>query len=234
VVLEAVMRRLRVQTITSVDRGLREGILYDLLKRRRVDGDDHSLTEAALALGRRFGFGEAHGKQVAQLALTLFDDLAILHQLPAASRPYLEIAALLHDIGHAVNVQKHHKHTHYLILSSDLPGLTDRERQIIALIARFHRRSKPDAQHELLVPLSPGDFRAVRKCAALLRVADSLDRSHRQPVKSVGASLKGRSVLLTLRARDSVDLELWDVEHEQELFREVFGKTLQVSVSGRR
>jgi exopolyphosphatase/guanosine-5'-triphosphate,3'-diphosphate pyrophosphatase len=121
-----------------------------------------------------------------------------------------------------------------LILSSDLPGLTDRERQIIALIARFHRRSKPDAQHELLVPLSPGDFRAVRKCAALLRVADSLDRSHRQPVKSVGASLKGRSVLLTLRARDSVDLELWDVEHEQELFREVFGKTLQVSVSGRR
>lgn len=234
VVLEAVMRRLRVQTITSVDRGLREGILYDLLKRRRVDGDDHSLTEAALGVGRRFGFGEAHGKQVAQLALTLFDDLATLHQLPAAARPYLEIAALLHDVGHAVNVQKHHKHTHYLILSSDLPGLTDRERQVVALIARFHRRSKPDAQHELLVPLSPSDFRIVRKCAALLRVADSLDRSHRQPVRSISASLKGRNVIVALKARDSVDLELWDVEHELELFREVFGKTLQVTVSGRR
>jgi exopolyphosphatase/guanosine-5'-triphosphate,3'-diphosphate pyrophosphatase len=234
VVLEAVMRRLKVQTITAVDRGLREGILYDLLKRRRTDGEDRSLTDAALVLGRRFGFGEAHGLQVKNLALKLFDELATLHQLPAAARPYLEVAALLHDVGHAVNVQKHHKHTHYLILSSDLPGLSDRERNMVALIARFHRRSRPDAQHELLVPLSPGDFRVVRKCATLLRVADSLDRSHRQPVKSLTADVKGRAVSVVVKARDSVDLELWDVEHEKELFREVFGKSLQVSLSGRR
>lgn len=234
VVLEAVMKRLKVQTITAVDRGLREGILYDLLKRRRTDNVDHSLNEAALVLGRRFAFGEEHGKQVTRLALTLFDELATLHQLPAAARPYLEVAALLHDVGHAVNVQKHHKHTHYLILSSDLPGLSDRERNMVALIARFHRRSKPDAQHELLVPLSPGDFRIVRKCASLLRVADSLDRSHRQPVRSLTAAVKGRNVVVAVKARDSVDLELWDVEHEKELFREVFGKTLQVSLSGRR
>ncbi|MBL8915168.1 MAG: Ppx/GppA family phosphatase, partial [Archangium sp.] len=210
VVLEAVMKRLKVQTITAVDRGLREGILYDLLKRRRTDNVDHSLHEAALVLGRRFAFGEEHGKQVTRLALTLFDELATLHQLPAAARPYLEVAALLHDVGHAVNVQKHHKHTHYLILSSDLPGLSDRERNMVALIARFHRRSKPDAQHELLVPLSPGDFRVVRKCATLLRVADSLDRSHRQPVRSLTADVKGRNVFVVVKARDSVDLELWD------------------------
>ncbi|MFT3707667.1 MAG: Ppx/GppA phosphatase family protein [Archangium sp.] len=234
VVLEAVMKRLKVQTITAVDRGLREGILYDLLKRRRTDHEDRSLTDAALVIGRRFGFGEEHGKQVTQLALKLFDELATLHQLPAAARPYLEVAALLHDVGHAVNPQKHHKHTHYLILSSDLPGLTDRERNMVALISRFHRRSKPDAQHELLVPLSPGDFRVVRKCATLLRVADSLDRSHRQPVRSLSAEVKGRNVSIVVKARDSVDLELWDVEHEKELFREVFGKTLQVSLSGRR
>ncbi|MFO0597642.1 MAG: Ppx/GppA phosphatase family protein [Myxococcaceae bacterium] len=233
VVLEAVMKRLKVQTITAVDRGLREGILYDLLKRRRTDASDHSLSEAALALGRRFGFGEPHGVQVSRLALTLFDDLATLHQLPAAARPYLEVAALLHDLGHVVNVQKHHKHTHYLILSSDLPGLTDRERQLVALIARFHRRSAPEPQHELLAPLSPSDFRVVRKCAALLRVADSLDRSHRQPVRDLSAQVRGRSVIITVRARDSVDLELWDIEHEKDLFREVFGRSLQVISVGR-
>lgn len=234
VVLEAVMRRFKVHTITAVDRGLREGILYDLLKRRKVDVNDHSLAEAALALGRRFAFSEEHGRQVSRLALTLFDELATLHQLPAAARPYLEVAALLHDLGHAVNYQKHHKHTHYLIVSSDLTGLTERERMLVALIARFHRRSKPEATHELMQPLTPAEFRLVRKCATLLRVADSLDRSHHQPVKSVSAQVRGRNVALTVKARDSVDLELWDLQHEVELFREVFGKALQVTLSGRK
>ena len=234
VVLEAVMQRLHINTITAVDRGLREGILYDLLKRRKIDADDHSLTDAALALGRRFHFSEEHGTRVAALALQLFDDLATLHQLPAAARPYLETAALLHDVGHAVNYQKHHKHTHYLILNSDLPGLTDRERQLVALIARFHRRTRPEPVHELLAPLTPADFRLVRKCATLLRVADSLDRSHQQPVKSVSAAVKGRAVQLMVKTRGSVDLELWDLQHELELFREVFGKTLQVTASGAR
>ncbi len=234
VVLEAVMRRFKVSTITAVDRGLREGILYDLLKRRKFDDSDHSLAEAALALGRRFAFSEEHGMQVAKLALTLFDELATLHQLPAAARPYLEVAAMLHDIGHAVNYQKHHKHTQYLIFSSDLPGLTERERMLVALIARFHRRSKPDATHELLQPLTPAEFRLVRKCAAILRVADSLDRSHQQPVKSLTAQVRGRAVALSVKARASVDLELWDLQHEVELFREVFGKSLQVNLSTRK
>lgn len=234
VVLEAVMRRFKVHTLTAVDRGLREGILYDLLKRRKFDANDHSLMEAAVALGHRFGFSEEHGRQVSRLALTLFDELAALHQLPAAARPYLEVAALLHDIGHAVNYQKHHKHTQYLIQNSDLPGLTEKERTVVALIARFHRRSKPDVGHELMQPLSPAEFRLVRKCATLLRVADSLDRSHHQPVKSFTASVKGRAVAMNVKARASVDLELWDLQHELELFREVFGKSLQVTLTNRK
>ncbi len=231
VVLEAAMLRLGVKTITAVDRGLREGILFDLVRRRGpAAGDDHSLADAARALGRRFHFGEAHATQVSRLALRLFDELATLHQLPAAARPYLEAAALLHDIGHAVNVQKHHKHTHYLILNSDLPGLSDRERQLVALIARFHRRTRPEPQHELMAPLTPADYRLVRKCVVLLRVADSLDRSHQQPVREVVASVKGRVVQLGVRARRSAELELWDLQHEVDFFREVFGKPLQVAL----
>jgi exopolyphosphatase/guanosine-5'-triphosphate,3'-diphosphate pyrophosphatase len=229
VVLEAVMRHLKVQTITAVDRGLREGVLFDLLRRRKVDVRDDSLFEAAVALGNRFGFSEAHGRQVARLALALFDDLARLHQLPAAARPYLEVAALLHDLGHAVNYQKHHKHSQYLIENSDLPGLADRERHLVGLIARFHRRSKPEPTHELLVGLSPAEFRVVRKCSTLLRVADSLDRSHHQPVTALTAVVRGRAVVLSVKARASIDLELWDLEHEHELFREVFGKGLLVA-----
>jgi exopolyphosphatase/guanosine-5'-triphosphate,3'-diphosphate pyrophosphatase len=231
VILEAVLEHLKIQTITAVDRGLREGLLLDLVRRRKVDEDDRSLADAAIAVGRRFAFSEGHGRQVAALSLTLFDELAALHGLPASARPLLEVAALLHDVGHAVNHQRHHKHTHYLILNSDIPGLTDRERALVATIARFHRRSSPDPQHELLQPFTVTEVRAIRKCAALLRIADSLDRSHHQPVKRVTVGQRGRSVLIKVRAKASIDLELWDVAHEQALFRDVFGRGLVVERS---
>jgi len=230
VILEAVLMHLRVQTITAVDRGLRDGILRELVRRRRVDADDHSLTDAAVAIGRRFGFGEAHSRQVSKLALSLFDSLASVHQLPASARPALEVAALLHDIGHAVNHQRHHKHTQYLIQNVDLPGFSERERTLVAAIARFHRRSAPELGHEGLVGFTPGEVRVVRKCSTLLRIADSLDRSHHQPIEKVIATLKGRTIALTLKSKLSVDLELWDLEHEQALFREVFGRPLVVHV----
>ncbi len=229
VILESVMKHLKVQTVTAVDRGLREGVLVDLVRRKKQQAGDHSLSEAAIGIGRRFGFGEAHGRQVAKLALSLFDSLAPVHKLPAAARPWLETAALLHDIGHAVNYQRHHKHAFYLISNVDLPGLSDRERLLVATIARFHRRSAPDLTHELMAPFTTLERRIVRKCAVLLRVADSLDRSHHQPVQKLVMASRGRTVWLKAKARQAVDLELWDVEHEVALFREVFGRSLVVT-----
>ncbi len=226
VILEAVLARLRLDSITAVDRGLRDGILRDLVQRRKVDDRDESLHDAAIAVGRRLGFGEAHAVQVTRMALALFDDLAPVHQLPASSRPWLEVAALLHDVGNAINYQRHHKHSQYLIQNAELPGLTERERLVIGAIARYHRRSPPDLGHEGMAGLTPGEARLVRKCSTLLRIADSFDRSHRQPITRFVASCKGRAVTIRMVSRTPIDLELWDVEHERKLFREVFGKTL--------
>ncbi|MBL9037072.1 MAG: Ppx/GppA family phosphatase [Archangium sp.] len=229
-ILEAAMLQLGSKTVMAVDRGLREGVLLDLVRRRQVDVDDHSQADAAIAVGRRFGFSETHARQVAKLAMSLFDELAALHQLPAAARPYLEVAALLHDIGHAVNYQRHHKHTHYLIENVDLPGFAERERTLVAAIARFHRRSTPEPGHEALEGMTAAEIRIVRRCSTLLRIADSLDRSHHQPVRRITASTKGRFVVLDVRANQSIDLEQWDVGHESGVFRDVFGKTLQLHV----
>ncbi len=234
VVLEAVMRHLRLDAITAVDAGLREGMLYDLVGRRNANPEDHSLADAASQVGRRFGWEEAHARQVTLIALTLFDDLAGLHGLPASARRYLEVAALLHDIGSSVSYQKHHKHTQYLIQNSDIAGLTDRERELVGCIARFHRRSAPLATHPAMVGLSLAETRLVRKCATLLRVADSLDSSHHQPIAKLTATDKFRSVLVRLRTHASVDLELWDAEHEIELFRQVFSRRLQFQVERAR
>jgi exopolyphosphatase/guanosine-5'-triphosphate,3'-diphosphate pyrophosphatase len=230
VVLEALMRHLGLRTVTRTDRGLRDGVLVDVM-RRAARGYDGSLAETAVAMGRRFYFDEKHGRQVARLALRLFDDLAALHRLPAAARPLLEVAALLHDVGNAVSYQRHHKHTYYLIHNADLPGLADRERLLAALIARFHRRSPPEAGHELLEGLSKAELALVRKASILLRVADSLDRSHHQPVHDVRAVAGPAAVTVRVRARGAVDLELWDAQHEAALFRRVLGRRLDLIVT---
>jgi exopolyphosphatase / guanosine-5'-triphosphate,3'-diphosphate pyrophosphatase len=228
-ILEAVMKHLGVRSITRTDRGLRDGLLVDLM--RRGHGDFGTLTETAVALGRRFYFSEDHARQVSRLALALFDDLAALHRLPAAARPLLEVAALLHDIGHAVSYQRHHKHTAYLIQNADIPGLTDRERFLAAMIARYHRRTPPEAGHWQLAEVTPGELTLVRKASTLLRIADSLDRSHHQPVKAVHASASRTAVNVRVVSKQPVDLELWDAQHETALFRSVFARRLDMVVT---
>ncbi|MBF5042409.1 Ppx/GppA family phosphatase [Aggregicoccus sp. 17bor-14] len=226
VVLEGVARHLKLDAVTGVNRGLRDGLLVDLLHRQDTAHEDHSLQDAALAIGRRFGFEERHCRHVTALALTLFDELAALHQLPVSTRPYLEVAGLLHDVGNAVNYERHHKHTYYLVRNSELPGLSEAERDLVARVARYHRRSPPDPAHSGMQGLSAQDARTVRRLATLLRLANSLDRSHHQLVRSVRATTGRDAVSLHLKARAPVDLELWSAEHEALHFRRVFGKRL--------
>jgi exopolyphosphatase/guanosine-5'-triphosphate,3'-diphosphate pyrophosphatase len=229
VILEAALRHLRLDAVTSVDTGLRNGILVDLLRRGRPSRDDHSAAEAALALGRRFHFDERHGLQVSALAVTLFEDLASLHGLPLAARRLLEAAAVLHDVGNAVAFHKHHKHTFYLVANADVPGFTDRERELVAHVARYHRRSTPERGRADLAGLSPSELSLVRKLAALLRVANALDASHQQPVRRLRAEAGARAVTLRLALRGPADLELWDVGREAGFFREVFRRRLELS-----
>jgi exopolyphosphatase/guanosine-5'-triphosphate,3'-diphosphate pyrophosphatase len=228
VILEALAHHLSLRAVTAVDRGLRHGVLVDLLRRRFRGGGDASLLEAACALGRRFHFDEAHALQVMRLSLAMFDQLAAVHRLPMAVRPYLEVASLLHDVGHAVSYQKHHRHTEYLVRNGDIPGLADRERDIAARIARFHRRSAPDLHHPAMDGLTPGEARSVRKLATNLRVADALDRSHAQPIGNIRARVGKGQVALQLATHGLADLELWDVAHETQLFRRVFAARLTV------
>ncbi len=229
-VLERVTKHLGVESVTAVNRGLRDGLLVDLMYRQDETREDHSLAEAAVSMGRRLHFDEKHARQVATLALTLFDELAALHNLPLSARPYLEAAALLHDIGNAVSYERHHKHTYYLIHNSDIPGLADRERELVARVARYHQRSPPELKHSGMEGLSAHEARLVRKLATLLRVANSLDSSHHQPVKELRAVNGREAVSLHLKSRQPVDLELWNVERETLLFRRVFGKRLVLHV----
>jgi exopolyphosphatase / guanosine-5'-triphosphate,3'-diphosphate pyrophosphatase len=227
-ILEAAVRHLQLEQVTSVDTGLRNGILVDMVRRVSSTQPDRSAAEAALALGRRFGFDERHAVHVGALAVTLFEDLADLHSLPLSARRILEAAAVLHDVGNAVSFHKHHKHTFYLVANADVPGFSDRERELVATVARYHRRSTPDRKRADLAQLSLSELGVVRKLAALLRVANALDASHQQPVRALRAEARNGAVTLRLRTRAPADLELWDVEREAVFFREVFRRRLEV------
>ncbi|HVI75261.1 MAG TPA: Ppx/GppA phosphatase family protein [Anaeromyxobacteraceae bacterium] len=229
VTLEAAVKHLGLEAVTSVDTGLRNGILVDLMRREAKHPDDRSAAESALSVGRRFGFDERHAVHVGALAVTLFEDLATLHGLPASARRLLEAAALLHDVGVAIAFHKHHKHTFYLVANSDMAGFSDRERELVATVARYHRRSLPDRKRADLGHLSTSELTTVRKLAALLRVANALDASHQQPVRALRAEIRGRAVALQLRLRGPADLEVWDAARESQLFREVFRKRVEVS-----
>lgn len=230
VILEAVVQHLGLDSVTAVQRGLRDGILVDLIRRKELREDDSSMADAARGLGERFRYDAHHSKQVCRLALTLFDDLASVHRLPAAARPLLEVAALLHDVGNTVSYHRHHKHTYYLINNAEIPGLPDRERELVARVARYHRRTDPDFSHTGMEGLSPAEARFVRGASTILRLADSLDRSHRQIISRVRGVPSAASVSIWVEARQPVDLELWDAQHEAPLFRRVFGKKLLLQV----
>jgi len=235
VILEAAMLQLGLEAVVAVDRGLRDGVLIDLARRSPAAAAAAAAgrSEAAVALGRRFGFDEPHARKSTELALSLFDQLAAVHRLPASARSVLEAAALLHDVGHAVSPSRHHKHTYYLVSNADIPGFSDEERQLVALVARYHRRSAPERHRPDLEALPAPAYRMVRRLVALLRVADALDRSHHQPVVAVRTAVRNGTVRVQLRTRGAIDLELWDVAREAPLFRAVFGKRLEVE-PGRR
>jgi exopolyphosphatase / guanosine-5'-triphosphate,3'-diphosphate pyrophosphatase len=213
--------------------GVRDGVLLDLVsdfaEHRAHEGElDRAARAGALALGRRYRFDEAHARHVAELALSLFDQLRPLHRLDDTSRRRLLAGALLHDIGQFISYRRHHKHSWYVVSHSEVPGLSEGDQRITALLARYHRRSEPRDDHPELSSLTAEEREEVRKLASILRIADSLDREHRGVVRRVEAQLGDGTIVLHLDAAGESLLEEWALEKKSPLFEKVFGVKLQV------
>jgi exopolyphosphatase / guanosine-5'-triphosphate,3'-diphosphate pyrophosphatase len=210
---------------------LREGVILTELARRNhgppepPDGPRHR--RAVLDFARRHAWDEAHARQVTALALSLFDQTSALHRLGPAERGLLEVAGLLHDVGFAVSQSSHHKHSLYLIRNADLDGFSARERDLVANIARYHRKALPADRHAEYMALDDDDRTTVRRLAALLRLADGLDADHFQVVEAATVVDRGDHLRLELRARDTPDQEMWAAERNGDLFELEFGRSVQ-------
>ena len=162
-----------------------------------------------MELARRCHFREDHGTHVARLALSLFHQTRRLHKLTDGDAELLEYAALLHDIGFYISPHRHHRHTEYLIKSHAMTGFSKSEVQTIALTARHHRKAEPRYGRGTAKSLSKSEARRVRYLAAILRVADALDRTHARLVRAVRCSISPRTVEVRVDADGDPELELW-------------------------
>jgi len=143
--------------------------------------------------------------------------------MPAQSRVLLEAGSLLHDIGHMISHRGHHKHGEYLTLNGDIPGLEGRDRAVVAALVRYHnRKSEPAGHHTAYSSLNNADKRITRRLAAILRIAEALDHSHRQKAVKIRASFQRGAVSLQVHARSDAVEDLRDATHSAELFEKEF------------
>jgi exopolyphosphatase/guanosine-5'-triphosphate,3'-diphosphate pyrophosphatase len=232
-VLRTLLERVGQDTLTISDKAIREGIIYDFIQRHqegiRAEQEIPNVRRRnVLYLAERCRYPQAHSHHVARLAGQLFDQTAPLHKLGEREREWLEYAALLHDIGYLINPRQHHKHAYYLITNSDLDGLTAEEIEIIANVARYHRRALPELKHKPYESLSLKNRRTVQKLSALLRIADGLDRSQFAVVQKLKVKL-GNPVRVMLSTTSDPELEMWAARTRADLFTRAFRRAVNFS-----
>ncbi|HMG34754.1 MAG TPA: Ppx/GppA phosphatase family protein [Blastocatellia bacterium] len=250
--LECIMTELGASEITTCDWSLREGVLLNYLRSNEgqeairssqrssedalldLSVDESKLdvrSRSVLSVARRYGYDAPHSHHVARLAAGLFDGTRRLHKLGADERRLLEHAALLHDIGYHIAHNNHHRHAAYLIKNSEMPGFTAAELAMMAALVRYHRGSMPPSPKSKRATREHDDFFALdrhqrssfAKLAAMLQIADGLDRAHRRAVDSIRCEATSKGVTVEVYGEGEFDLEVWSAERKGGWFRLAFG-----------
>jgi exopolyphosphatase / guanosine-5'-triphosphate,3'-diphosphate pyrophosphatase len=236
VLLDTVVRLLGAEEIILCDLALREGLVLDFIRRNRkqiasIDRYPDIRRRSVVELGERCRWYPEHAEQVARLALSLFDQTAPVHELGQRSREWIEFAALLHDVGGHISYLGHDKHSYYLIRNGGLRGFEPEEIEAIALMALYHRRGRPRKKDKAFASLEPSARRAVRVGSALLRMAESLDRSHGQVIDQVELQKHRGGERLLVWAHGPAELERWAAQRRVQPLEKLLGRTLVIEVA---
>ena len=235
VVLDEIMGRLEVERLRACDAALREGMVEFVLdKRRRGNSprEGNSVRRSSvLAMAERGDVEKSHAEHVARLALRIFDQTQELHHLRTGERELLEYAALLHEVGMHVSYQEHQKHSYYLISHAGLRGFTTDQVAIVANVARYYRKATPREEHGNFAQLSPSQKEVVKKLAAILRIADALDRGRRRAVRDVGVEAGEGKVRFRVRLRGDAGVELAAAEQRAKYFGKVYESDVDIESS---
>lgn len=231
VVVQTVIRAGGFDGVEVTEAGLREGIFFE---RHLAPADPPLFDDVRRAsvenMAAQYHVDPAHTDHVAKLSLQMFDELAVLglHDGDPVERELVWAAAMLHDIGMAIDYDDHHKHSRYLILNGALPGFDPRELVLISEIVRYHRKGMPSFSGELAPVVRKGDQAILERGATLLRLAEGIERARDQIVRDATFASDNGAVRLTLHADEDVPVARWAAERERDLFRRAYGKALEI------
>jgi exopolyphosphatase/guanosine-5'-triphosphate,3'-diphosphate pyrophosphatase len=233
ILLDTLLKRLEADEITLCDLALREGVLLDYIHRHRrdiarIDKYPDVRRRSVIELAERCAWEADHARQVAALALTMFDATKRIHELGDREREWLEYAGLLHDIGNHISYEKHHRHSYYLIKNGDLRGFEPEEILIIALITRYHRRAIPQKDHEGMGDLTREQRRVITILSAFLRLAETLDRSRHGVIRALEVRERLGELRMKVRAVGDAELEVWAAHRQARALEEALGRKVLI------
>jgi exopolyphosphatase/guanosine-5'-triphosphate,3'-diphosphate pyrophosphatase len=236
VLLDTILRRLGARDLTLCDLALREGLVLDYIQRngariRKIDRYPDVRRRSVIELGERCRYWPEHARQVAKLALDIFDQTRSVHGLGDREREWLEFGALLHDVGVHISYERHHRHSYYLIKNGDLRGFSPEEIEVIALIARYHRQATPKKSHEGYGDLGGASRKIVKTLSAMVRLAEGLDRSHAQVIAGIDLHQQDDAYFARLRAGGDAELELWAAHRHVAPLEEALGSPIRFEVA---
>ena len=233
VLVDTLLRKLNADDITLCDLALREGVVLDYIQRHRrdiarVDRYPDVRRRSVVELGERCAWEAHHSRQVAAIAVTLFDYTRRIHGLGDREREWLEFASLLHDIGNHISYQKHHRHSYYLVKNGDLRGFEPEEIDIIALVTRYHRRATPKRDHPGVEDLTKEQRHVVAILAAFLRLAESLDRSRHGVIRGIQVRERLGELRIYVQASGDAELEVWAAHRSARALEEALDRKVRI------
>lgn len=239
VILQEAMELLGAEALTVCEAALREGLIVDWMISRGLIADrlryqGSVRRRSVLRLAQKYDVDRSHAELVADLTLRSFDQTRdSLHDWSDTEREWLWAAAILHNCGHFISNSGYHKHSYYLIRNSGMLGFTEEEIEVIANLARYHRKSLPRRKHLPFEAMTKEHKRLVRQLSALLRLTAVLDRRRKAAVQAVRWVVQSRTACLYIQPfdpADSCELELWNAELKKDAFEKEFGHTLQIAL----
>lgn len=233
VVIDELMRYFGANMMLVNERGIREGLIISCMKRLQLlpeSQTQRNWKESVLEFARSCHYDEPHSRHVAKISLSIFDGLVKEFGLKKNDRRLLEAAALLHDVGYFISYNSHHKHSHHLIRHAELFGFSPREREMTALIARYHRKSLPKKKHPEFDRLEPKDQQLVSRLGGILRLSDGLDRRRSGLVEVVALSRSGSIFTFKLLGTEDISVEIFGGNAKKDLFEKAFGGSVTFAV----
>ena len=228
-VVDELLNYCKANLLRVNERGIREGLILRGLSKHQIlpaGQKQRTWRNSVLEFATSCHFDEGHSLQVARLSLEIFRALEGQFKFTDRDRSILEAAAILHDVGYFINYAGHHKHSYHLVRHADLFGFNPRERELIANVARYHRKSLPKKKHEQFMRLSDGDRTLVARLGGILRLADGLDRRRIGVVQAIDCQAGLKSFTVGLYGGDDLSVELFGARIKGDLFEEAFGLKL--------